>query len=450
MRALPSVSNSRMMYGMKISRGPEDFIPLDNAAIIYPTTVARYNSHMFRISMDLNLKVVPERLLTALENIMERFPYYAVSLHQGFFWYYLSPHHKALSVYPDRLYPCAYLHRKRGANGYLFKVFYSDKRVALEVFHALTDGTGGLVFLKSLVAEYLRLSGIEVGPDPQIFRPGDPVAPEESTDAFQRFYKPLKSVFSVESQAYHYNGRDELADHLQAISARVRVIDVKERSAALGVTITEYFVAHLLDAFQRVQEQVKKPKDYQPVRISVPVNIRKVFNSNSMRNFTLFVVIGIDPRLGRYSFSEILQQVKFQLRGEVNAKSLSRQISRNVAGGRHVLIRYAPNFLKLPLMKLLSDSYGDGIYTSVISNLGDLSFPSGMKESVDRADFFLSPGKVNKLAFAVVGCNGHLSINITSILAEQTIIEREFLTALVKDGIPVEVASNRHSEKLER
>jgi len=435
---------------MKISKGPEEFIPLDNSALIYPTTVARYNSHMFRLSMDLYGTVVPERLLTALEHIIERFPYYAVSLHHGFFWYYLSPHNKPLKVYPERSYPCAFLHRKKGANGYLFKVLYGKHRVAVEYFHALTDGTGGLYFFKSLLAEYLRLSGIEVGPDPQIFRPGEHIDEEESADSFQRFYRPLKSVFARETPAFHYNGKGEIVDRIQVISARIAIPDIKALSSSLGVTITEYLVAELMDALQRVQEQVKKPKAYKPIRIQVPVNIRKIFESKSMRNFTLFVVVGIDPRLGHYSFDEILQQVKFQMRGGVNAKTLSRQISRNVAGGRHVLIRYAPNFIKMPLMKILSDTYGDGIYTSSLSNIGDMSLPEGMREVVKRSDFYLTPGKINKVVCAVMGSNGFLSINLASIFANQTIIEREFLTALVNKGIPVEISSNRNPETLER
>ena len=370
---------------MRNDQHSDGLLPLDNSAIIYPPTVARYNTHMFRLSMDLSVKVIPERLLTALEHVLDRFPYFAVSLHQGFYWYYFMPNHKPVAVYPDVAYPCGYLHRKRGANGYLFKVLYTSQRIAIEIFHAVTDGTGALVFLKSLVAEYLRLSGRQVGEDPQVFLPDSPMDPQEVEDSFERFYTPLKAVFGFESSAWHMPSKYGLSDNVQVISARMKIEDLKRISSVHKVTITEYLVAELLDAMQRIQEQmVGNPKRYKPVRISVPVNIRKVFGSRSLRNFTLFVVIGIDVRLGHYSFEEILDQVVHQLRGNVNVKSLSKQVSRNVAGRRHPAIRYAPNVFKRPLMKLLSDSYGDDIYSTTISNIGNVTFPEGMREVVER------------------------------------------------------------------
>jgi len=430
---------------MRFTWGAEEIIPLDNAAIIYPPTLARYNSHMFRLSMDLTIPVEGSRLLVALERVMTRFPYFSVSLHQGFFWYYLTNHHKKLSVYPEHAYPCAFLDRHHGANGYLFKVFWREDRIAVEIFHALCDGTGGLVFLKSLVAEYLRLSGIEIGEDPQIFRPGTPVGRGESDDSFQHFYKPLGSVMNREPAAFHYARFEEISDRVQVISAQVGIADVKRLGTQYDCTITEYLVAELIDAFQRVQEQtVGSRKHYKPISISVPVNIRRVFDSDSMRNFTLFVTPRINPRLGYYEFEEIVQQVKFQIRGSVNIKSLSQQISRNVAGERNPLLRFAPNILKGPVMKILSDSYGDKTYSTTISNIGEVKLPSGMREVVKRADFYLSPSKSNKVSCSVVGVNGMMSINFTNFLVKQTVIEREFLTALVAKGIPVRIADNRN------
>ncbi len=433
---------------MRNDQHSDGLLPLDNSAIIYPPTVARYNTHMFRLSMDLSVKVVPERLLTALEHVLDRFPYFAVSLHQGFYWYYLMPNHKPVAVYPDVAYPCGYLHRKRGANGYLFKVLYTSQRIAIEIFHALTDGTGGLVLLKSLVAEYLRLSGRQVGEDPQVFLPDSSMDPQEVEDSFERFYTPLKAVFGFESSAWHMPSKYGLSDNVQVISARMKIEDLKRISSVHKVTITEYLVAELLDAMQRIQEQmVGNPKRYKPVRISVPVNIRKVFGSKSLRNFTLFVVVGIDVRLGHYSFEEVLEQVVHQLRGNVNAKSLGKQVSRNVAGRRHPAIRYAPNVFKRPLMKLLSDSYGDDIYSTTISNIGNVTFPAGMREVVERLDFHLSPSKMNKTSCAAAGANGYMVMNFTSIYATKTDFEREALTALVQKGIPVEVATNRNMKE---
>ena len=39
----------------------------------------------------------------------------------------------------------------------MFRIRCFDKRIAIEYFHALTDGTGGVTFLLTLTAEYLKL-----------------------------------------------------------------------------------------------------------------------------------------------------------------------------------------------------------------------------------------------------------------------------------------------------
>ncbi len=425
----------------------DELIPLDNSAIIYPPTVARYNTHTFRIGARLTIDVDPQRLLRAGEAVLRRYPHFAVSLHQGFYWYYFLPNKRPLEIYKDESYPCGYLHRKKGANGYLFKILYRERSIAVEYFHVLTDGTVALSFLKSLLAQYFGLSRPEVEGDPHILHPQDEFRPEEGEDSFERFYTPRKALFASQSEAFHLGGRSPYTDRVQSIAARIAVEELKTLSSQHQVTITEYLVALLLEALQAIQEeQVAKERRYRPVRVSVPVNVRRIFDSKTVRNFSLFTVVGIDPRLGHYEFEEILEQVKYQLRGSVNEKHLSLQIARNVVGRRLPFIRYAPNVLKKPFMKLLSDFYGDKIYSMTLSNIGYITLPEKLKGRVERLDFFLSPNKKNKVSAAAIGVNGYISLNFTSFLTDDTTFERKVLRALVERGVAVEIATNRRIE----
>lgn len=421
------------------------YIPLDNSALIYPPTQARYNPGTFRLSIDLTIAVDQELLLVALKELLPRFPYYQVALEMGFFSYYLTPNAQEIEVYAERAYPCGYFNRKRSANNYLFKVFYWEKRIAIEFFHALTDGSGALIFLKSLVAHYLRLKGVEVGPDDQIFLPSTEVDSEEWSDSFQKFYQPLRPVKSGYGKAFHLK-RGEISDRVRVVQAKVATESVKRLAKEYDSTITEYLVSELLAALQRVQQESEsKPKRYQPLRISVPVNMRRIYPSKSMRNFTLFVIIGIDPRLGVYSFAEIIHQVRHQMRASITAKDLSRQIARNVSGQRNLLIRYTPTLLKNPFMKVLSYWYGERLYSSTISNLGEVSLPTGMAEHVSSVDFYLAPSVPTLVSLGVIGAQGVLTLNLSSLLLVEPELERQFLSALVQKGLAVEVASNLHT-----
>lgn len=422
---------------------PEGFIPLDNSAIIYPPTEARFNANTFRVSMDLRTRIDPEVLRQALDSVLQRLPYFKVSLHQGFFWYYLSPSDAPLKLFPEQAFPCDRLNRKE-TNGYLFKVCYTEHRIALEFFHALTDGTGGLMFLKLLVQRYLELMGEDVGSFPGAFDLSETPRAEEFTDPFQGWYDPDVPSSPAGKGAYHLKSQVPLTDPVQVISGSVDSTQLKELARSYQATVTEFLAAVMIDAFRKVQEErVPKRKNRKPIMLSVPVNLRNVFGELTMRNFTLFVTVGIEPALGEFSFREIVDIVHHQLKLKVDRKALVSQMKRNVGGERNIFMRIVPNFLKRPMFKLLSDSLGDNLYSSVISNLGMVKMTPELSRQVGRCDFYLSPGKLNKLACGVSGCGEEVIINFSSFLTHDTSVERLFFTFLVQQGLHVRIQTNR-------
>ena len=127
---------------------------LDNAAKIYPAAKRRNWSNMFRLSATLREPVDPAVLQSALNVTVKRFPSIAVRIRRGMFWYYLEELEHAPDIAYEAPYPLA--HRKfSDIRRCAFRVLYYENRIAVEFFHALTDGSGGLVFLKTLTAEYL-------------------------------------------------------------------------------------------------------------------------------------------------------------------------------------------------------------------------------------------------------------------------------------------------------
>ena len=132
------------------------WMKLDNAAKIYPAAKRRNWKALFRLSATLTEEVEPAVLEEAQRSTLARFPSFALKLKRGMFWYYLEYNEGGPQVKPDGPYPCAPMDFKENG-GFMFRVRYHGKRIAVEIFHVLTDGSGGLCFLKTLVAEYLRL-----------------------------------------------------------------------------------------------------------------------------------------------------------------------------------------------------------------------------------------------------------------------------------------------------
>ena len=428
------------------SYAPEGFIALDNSALIYPPTEAKFNANTFRVSMDLKQEIVPQVLELAVQDTLQRCSYAKVSLHKGFFWYYLSPNAKPPVIHAEGSYPSARFNFKDN-NGYLFRVLYSNHRIALECFHSLTDGSGALVYLKMIVQQYCQLTGIGDfafnGALDFTTRPSK----QEFSDPFQHLYDKHLPGSPSTGATYHRTGKGSYDDRVKVISAMVDGEVLRKKAKERGATITEYLSALLLWTLQEFQKQeIPVQKKRKPIRLSVPMNLRKIFHYDTMRNFTLFAVIGIEPSLGFYTFEEILKKVHLELALSQDPKRNRSQIKRNVGGERHVLMRFAPNIIKNPLFKLLSNSLGDDLYSAVISNLGYVQIPEELQDSLTRMDFYLCPGQLNKVALAVVGWKDKVVVNFTSFFNTDTELERLFCTFLVEEGIPVEISTNRPNE----
>ena len=126
---------------------------LDNAAKIYPAAKRRNWVNFFRLSAELSEPVDIPVLRAALDVTVRRFPSIAVRLQPGVFWYYLEQLPKAPEIQAERSCPLAHAPFGKVRECALRVLVYNERnRVAVEFFHAVTDGNGGMTFFKTLLA----------------------------------------------------------------------------------------------------------------------------------------------------------------------------------------------------------------------------------------------------------------------------------------------------------
>ena len=416
---------------------------LDNAAKLYPAVSTARWSSAFRVSAELTEDVDPEKLQSAVNLTLNRFPSLKVRLRSGLFWYYLEEIGQPLSVRPDTGHPCMPF-RFRQDNGYLLRVFYYRKRISAEFFHALTDGTGGMTFLKTLTVAYLRLMGKRVAYDCGALDVRTPPAKAETEDAFLRMPLPRVRISRRESPAYHFPGTPEIPHTLHITAASFPCAPVKAKAREMGVSVTEYLTGVMLWAGYRDQMSQGR-KRLLPVRVSVPVNMRAFYPSRTMRNFSSFVNPGIDPRLGAYTFEEIVRETHAFLRYQLNPKLLSAVIATNVADEKNLLVRLTPRFLKSWIISGIFRRAGDKLITSTLSNLGVVPVPSGAEKLVRRFEFHLGCPSLPLCSAACATTGDEMRLIFSSNIRE-TALQREVLRFLVEQGIPVTVESNMEDE----
>ncbi|MBE6632684.1 MAG: alpha/beta hydrolase, partial [Ruminococcaceae bacterium] len=275
---------------------------LDNAAKIYPAAMSRHWSNIFRLSVNLNEDIDVSVLRSALEVTVKRFPSIAVRIRRGMFWYYLEEIPEAPEPVEERAFPLTRM-SSRDMRKCAFRVITYKNRLAIELFHALTDGNGGLVFLKTLVAEYLTQKYGENIPNTcGVLDRFEPPKEEELTDSFQNCDLNV-SASRKEDTAYKIKGTKESDSFCTDTAFIIDAQKMNAKAKEYGVTLTAFLTSVFMKAVLNLQnENVTKRNKKKPVKILVPVNLRAMYGSSTLRNFVLYVTPGIDPRLGSYSF----------------------------------------------------------------------------------------------------------------------------------------------------
>jgi hypothetical protein len=425
---------------------------LDNAGIIMPAVSNAVATSLFRISADLSESVNVAALQEALDRCARRFPYFAVELRRGFFWYYFEPHEGELRVKADGECPSQdYDINRRGHC--LFRVRARGHRIACEFSHVLSDGTGGLRFLKNLLVEYFRIRGIPpktarvsgegAAADPDLYDLDERPDAQEYEDAYNRYFTEEYPSPSKLPRAFHIRS-PQLPRCLYRITCGIVPLDAAlAKAKEYGASLTELLAAVFLDALQDIWLAAPAGQRRRRSRLAVeiPVNMRKFYQTKTNRNFSLFVLLTQDMRLGRRDFGEIVSRAHHQLRFETDVRTIAQQISRNVAGSRMLAVRLVPLAVKDFFAKILFSAFGEDLISGFVSNLGEVSLPPETAEHVERFDFLPAPSVFNKTSASVVSWGGSLYINFGS-LASSREMERLFFTRLRSLGLPVKVECN--------
>ncbi len=421
------------------------WMALDNAAKIFPAARTRSWSNVFRLAATMTEPVDKEALRTALDVTVRRFPSIAVRVKPGFFWYYLEELPHAPEIMDEKPYPLSRMPfddiRKCA-----FRVIVYDRRIAVEFFHALTDGNGGLVFLKTLVAEYIyQKYGVKVPPEGGVLDRLEEPDPAELEDSFFK-YAGKHALPRQDSDAYSIKGLREVDGFRTNTTFILDAQQVRALAKAQGVTVTAALTAALMLAVDRLQkEQVHNPAKHKPVKIFVPVNLRSIFPSKTLRNFILYAIPSIETKYGDYEFPELCQSVQHQMKLQITPRRMAAIIAANVSSEKNLFIRMAPLFLKDVIMKMVYRAVGERKSCFSFSNLGVSSMPPEFERYVDRLDFVLGTQKTQRYNTSLITYKGKMMFNITRN-TDKPLLERHFYQVLRELGIHVIAQSNAREE----
>lgn len=409
---------------------------LDNTAHIFPVIAGESMTNVYRISVTLCEDIVPDILQQALDIVLPKFDVFNVRLRMGVFWYYFEENgKKAPRVVEEGLFPCRQIQPNRNQS-YLFRVTYYKRRINLEVFHVLTDGMGGVNFLRELTYQYLRLA------HPQLLEVTNDGLSEETSlnreDSFVKNYKQSKASGFKKEKAYILKLEKLPKGEFGVMHGYMPVSGLKEVSHRYGVSINEYLVAcYIWSIYSECLHGMPSDK---PIRVAVPVNLRPFYDSVTTKNFFVMVSAEFMPDKAGYTFEDIVAIVKESLGSQITKEHLEDLFSYSVSNQMNILMRPIP----LPIKNLAINA----VYTksalantTTITNIGNISIEEAYKPYIEMFHAFIAMSKGQSLKGTICSYGDTLVFTFTSIFSE-TMVQRAFFRQITRDGVDVSIETN--------
>ena len=408
---------------------------LDNSAKIFPLSSSKKYSSVYRLSAIMKENVNPKILEEAVNIVIQKYNFFKVRLKKGFFWYYYEENSKKIKVEEEVDYPCKYIDPNIN-NNYLFKVTYFERKINIDIFHSLTDGSTATQFFKEMIYTYIELRY------PEKFTKeyrSDRKISNDTEDSYLKNYDRKIKKDTDSKKAYILKGKKIPFNGIAATHVIIDLNKLKEIAKSNGVTITQYLTAVLI--YSIYTKNYKKYKSKKPIKICVPVNLKKYFKSQTVNNFFSYIIVEANmEKKEMQTFENILSFVKQSFEYKLQDKEIMKTMSSNVKLGNNTFIRLIPLFLKIIIVRL---SYIEirKYTTTTFSNIGRMGIISNYTEYIDRFLFLIAPETVEKIKCSAWSYEDKMTFTFTSILDNKE-IENGFCEFLKSQGIDITIESN--------
>ena len=405
---------------------------LDNAANIYPASMSKEYCSLYRMLVTMTENIDVTVLQEALTTVAERIPTFRCTLKAGAFWWYLDRCDAAPVVRP--LKPLKNF-RFKDQDGLLSRISVEGKQLSLDVFHALADGNGAMVFLMTLAGEYVRLRyGASIQYNYLVLDPKDRPAYAEVEDSFKSVFSGRHGQLEKNVDAYHIRGTVMPFGTVKDLRVVMKADSVRQVARKYGCTVTELLTATMLYALQQEHRRDASRKKRSVLKVSVPVNLRPIYQSRTVRNFSSYVNLGVDVKDGYMTFEELVNAVKAQKDHDLKRENLEPKIAANVELEEMLLVRMIPLILKHPIIDIINLLHGDRFCSQTLSNMGNLNVPKALLPFIQDVDFVLGRQRGNSGAVSCVSYNGHLCLHMTRKIYSDS-FEQAFLYQLQRLGL---------------
>ena len=414
---------------------------LDAFAKTYSSIISEGRTTCFRLSVLICSEIDENILKKVIQKLEKKYPFYNSELKKGIFWNYLQHKKTSFFVGVENTYPCTDI-KKRNP----LRIIYYKNKLSVEIAHFLTDGVGATIFFKDLIKEYLEElyfnSSENIG-NKSIFNSVkedtkeflEDVEKDEYVDLYSKYMKKVNKESTIK-EAFHFP-MDVLEKGQYYITTGEISIDIlKKESKKYNTTIGKY----LLGVYFKVLLE-KYHNSKQQIVIGVPVDLRKIYEEKTYRNFFIKITPSIDPSLGDYSLEEIIEYLNNYFKIKITKKEFYKSIYKAMNPIRNVVIKSVPYIIKRLVFPFVFDYYGERGYTTGFSNLGVLNLEKKYEKYIKGFRFLPPPSKRCKIKMGIISDREKAYITFGNITTNHE-IEKDYFIYLRKRGICSKIITN--------
>jgi hypothetical protein len=287
----------------------------------------------------------------------------------------------------------------------------------------------------TLAGEYIRHRyGTAIQYNYLVLDPKDRPVYAEVEDSFKTVFSGRHGQLEKNVDAYHIRGTVMPFGTVKDLRVELQADAVRQVGKRYGCTVTELLTATMLYALQQEHRMDADKKKSSALKVSVPVNLRPLYHSRTVRNFSSYVNLGVDVKEGYLTFEELVKAVKAQKEHDLKKENLEPKIAANVELEEMLLVRMIPLLIKHRIIDIINLLHGDRYCSQTLSNIGNLNVPKALLPYIQSVDFALGRQRGNSGAVSCVSYNGRLCLHMTRKIYSDR-FEQAFLYQLQRLGL---------------
>ena len=458
---------------------------LDAFAKTYSSIISEGRTTCFRLSALFSENIDLEILQNVVISLEKKYPFYNSELKKGIFWNYLQQKKTHFMIEEEKTYPCTDIQKDNP-----LRIIYFNNKLSIEIAHFLTDGKGAALFFQDLIQEYLekkyflesiekdkkdnlidkteKKKEVEIEKINKIINFGKKINKNEKdfenkkseknffektrellgndsglknsqkneyVDLYEKYMRKVSKETTIKS-AFHLPMKILEKGQYHITTGEIDVESLKVESKKYGTTIGKYLLSVYFKILLDRYSQAKNP-----IVIGVPVDLRKIFEETTYRNFFINITPSMDASLGAYTLSEIITYLDNYFALKITKKEFYKSIYKAMNPIQNIIIKSVPYLIKRIFFPFIFDYYGERGYTTGFSNLGIFKVNKKYEKYLKGFRFLPPPSKRCKIKMGVISDCNKVYVNFGNLTANYD-IERDFFVYLRKRGIKSKIITN--------